>query len=140
MNFRINIPHQYAFQTWGKTSIRIEDREGSDSFISDITANPDLIIKSKQNQFDMPTVIPSTPEEFIQIEQRMSGSRILYEWIDKPNRQVEGIQKVRVKVTDTLNEYVNSKEIQLSFFQALNLSAEANLQSVTFVVCSKIKV
>lgn len=60
-------------------------------------------------------MIPSTPEEYIQVSQKMKGSNFSFEWIEKPNAFVKKQQTVRVKVTDTLDEYVHVKEINLIF-------------------------
>ncbi|HAP3815541.1 TPA: hypothetical protein IUT93_002902, partial [Enterococcus faecalis] len=134
----IRLPYSYLYEAWrwSLSWYQVDDREGSGTIaiaptISSFENAPELKIKPKSEQFEMPTEIPDTPESYIQVSQRMKDSTLKYEWITKPDPRMRGeeIQQVQAKVTDTLGEYVHTKTVTLNF-KNNRLSAVVNPQTV----------
>lgn len=97
--------------------------------------SPTIDISAKKDSFEIPKTLPSTPEIYLNITNKMIGGELRYEWIDRPDITNEGIQKIRVRVTDKLDDYVHAKEIILNF-TSQSIKAEASLQE--FVLGTKI--
>lgn len=74
------------------------------------------------------STLPNTPAEYITVESRMAGSKLTYQWVTKPDLTKVGIQTVKVKVTDQLDDYIHDQTIDLK----INVSKGVeNLQSIT---------
>lgn len=56
-----------------------------------------------------------SPENYITVTNRMEGGSLRYEWITEPSTTSIGKATGRIRVTDTLGEYVNSAETEVQF-------------------------
>lgn len=56
-----------------------------------------------------------SPENYVNVANRMNGGSLKYEWVTEPNTSVIGQAVGRVRVTDTLGGYVHSAEIDVLF-------------------------
>lgn len=93
---------------WAKGDIDILD------YIS-LEDSPEVQATPKKSSFDMPTKAPSTPEEYVNTSNTMSGGTLTYTWIDQLDVNAKNDQSVRVKVVDQLDDYKHEAITTLEF-------------------------
>lgn len=76
---------------------------------------PELSVKSKQDVFRIPSVLPDNPEEYVEVLNHMDNGNLIFSWLEKPDPKKSGKQTARVKVTDTLDDYIQEKEVDINF-------------------------
>lgn len=93
---------------WAKGDIDILDHISLED-------SPEVQATPKKSSFDMPTKEPSTPEEYVNTSNTMSGGTLTYTWIDQLDVNAKNDQSVRVKVVDQLDDYKHEATTTLKF-------------------------
>ncbi|HAP3526600.1 TPA: hypothetical protein IUD70_002160 [Enterococcus faecalis] len=93
---------------WAKGDIDILDHVSLED-------SPEVQATPKKSSFDMPTKAPSTPEEYLNTSNTMSGGTLTYTWIDQLDMNAKNDQSVRVKVVDQLDDYKHEATTTLKF-------------------------
>ncbi|EKZ0192907.1 bacterial Ig-like domain-containing protein [Enterococcus faecalis] len=93
---------------WAKGNIDILDHISLED-------SPEVQATPKKSSFDMPTKAPSTPEEYVNTSNTMSGGTLTYTWIDQLDVNAKNDQSVRVKVVDQLDDYKHEAITTLEF-------------------------
>ncbi|MEN2289455.1 bacterial Ig-like domain-containing protein [Enterococcus faecalis] len=93
---------------WAKGNIDILDHISLED-------SPEVQATPKKSIFDMLTKVPSTPEEYVNTSNTMSGGTLTYTWIDQLDVNAKNDQSVRVKVVDQLDDYKHEATTTLKF-------------------------
>ncbi|MGX7173946.1 hypothetical protein [Enterococcus ratti] len=89
------------------------------------TTTVDKLVLAKNESIDA-----LDPTHYVSVSQHMDGGQLFMEWIKRPDTSVVGEQMAQIRVTDRLDDYVQSKLFNLPVVvEDTQLTAEPNSQT-----------
>jgi|GEM_PF-6265882 len=110
LNNKVNLYYDRLEENW-------QVNKGDINILDHITLedSPEVQAAPKKSSFDMPTKVPSTPEEYVTTSNTMTGGTLTYTWIDQLDVNAKNDQSIRVKVVDQLDDYKHEATTTLKF-------------------------